>query len=80
MNSEGGGQGSQNPGVMGAGSLLEVGEEGAGGGTSEGGRSQEKWESVFNIGTIFRNRKRTQRQELWKGTGTGGAGCGRWEV
>ena len=61
---------------MGAGSLQEAGEEGAGGGISKGGGSREKWEKFCNIGTIFRNRKSTQR----KGTGTGSPGCGRREV
>ena len=37
-----GGIGGGKPGVMGAGSLREVGEEGAEGGTSKGGRSREK--------------------------------------
>ena len=76
-----GGGGGGNPGVMGAGSLWEAGEEGAGGGISKRGGSQEKWEKFCNICTIFCNRKSTRRQEpLRKGAGTGSAGCGRWEV
>ena len=68
---------------MGAGGLREAGreagEEGAGGGRiSKRGGSREKWEKFRNIGTIFRNRKSTGRREpLWKGVGTGSAGCGR---
>ena len=66
---------------MGAGSLREAGEERAGGGISIGGGSREKWEKFRNIGTIFRNRKSTQRRELpRKGVGTGSAGCRRREV
>ena len=77
----GGGQGGRNPGVMGAGGLWEAGEEGAGCGISKRGGSREKWEKFCNIGTIFRNRKSTWRQEpLRKGAGTGSAGCGRWDV
>ena len=53
----GGGAGGGNPGVMGAGSLREAGEEGAGGGLFKGGGSLEKWEKFRNIGTIFRNKK-----------------------
>ena len=63
---------------MGAGGLRKAGEEGAGGGISKRGRSREKWEKLRNIGTIFRNRRSTRRREpLWKGAGTGSAGCGR---
>ena len=72
----GGRTGGGNPGVMGAGGLRE-----AGGGISKRGGSQEKWEKFRNIGTIFRNRKSTRRREpLWKGAGTGSAGCGRRNV
>ena len=39
---------------MGAGSLQEAGEEGAGGGISKRGGKMEKFR---NIGPIFRNRK-----------------------
>ena len=46
---------------MGAGGLREAGEEGGGGGISKRGGSREKWEQFRNIGTIFRNRKSTQR-------------------
>ena len=75
------GQGGGNPRVMGTGSLREAGEEWTGSGISEGGWSQEKQQKFLNIGTIFRNRKSTQRRELlWKGTGTGSAGCGRREA
>ena len=42
-----GGTGGGNPGVMGAGSLREAGEEGAGGGISKGGGSREKWEKFL---------------------------------
>ena len=52
----GGTGGGGNPGVMGAGSLREAGEEGVGGGKSKGGGSQEKWEKFHNTGTIFRAR------------------------
>ena len=38
----GGGQGGENPGVMGAGGLREAGEEGAGGGISKKGGTREK--------------------------------------
>ena len=77
----GGGTGGGNPGVMGAASLREAGEEGVGGRISKGGGSWEKWEPFCNIGTIFRNRNGTQRRELQrKGAGTGGIGCGRQEV
>ena len=77
----GGGQGVGNPGVMGTGSLREAGGEGAGDGICKGGGSREKWEKFRSIGTIFRNRKSTQRRELLrKGVGTGSAGCGRREV
>ena len=77
----GGGQGDGSPGVMGAGGLREAGEEGAGGEISKRGRSREKWEKFRNTGTIFRNRKGMQRREpLWKGAGTGSAGCGRRDV
>ena len=66
---------------MGARSLREAGEEGAGGGISKGGGSGEKWEKFRNTGTIFRNRKSTGRREpLRKGAGTGSAGGGRREV
>ena len=48
---------------------------------SKKGGSREKWEKFRNIGTIFRNRKsRRRREPLWKGAGTGSAGCGRREV
>ena len=71
-------QGGRNPGVMGAGSLREVGEEEAGGGISKAGGSREKWKKFR---TIFRNRKSTQRREpLWKGAGTGSAGNGKRKV
>ena len=61
--------------------LQEAGEEGAGGGTSKASGSQEKWEKFCNIGTIFCNRKSTQRREpLTTGAGTGSAGCGKREV
>ena len=77
----GAGHGGRSPGVMGAGSLREAGEEGAGGGISKRDGSREKWGKFRNIGTIFRNRKSTQRRELLpKGAGTGSAGCGRREV
>ena len=46
---------------MGAGSLREAGKEGAGGGISKGGGSQEKWDKFRSIGTTFRNRKSTHR-------------------
>ena len=66
---------------MGAGGLREAGEDGEGGGISKRGGSREKWEKFRNTGTIFRNRKSTRRREpLWKGTGTGSAGCGRRDV
>ena len=66
---------------MGAGGLREAGEEGAEGGISKRGGSREKWEKFRNTGTIFRNRKSTRRWEpLWKGAGTGSAGCGRRDV
>ena len=66
---------------MGVGGVREAGEEGAGGGISKRGGSREKWEKFRNIGTIFRNRKSTQRRApLRKGAGTGSAGCGRREV
>ena len=66
---------------MGAGGLRKVGEQGAGGGISEKGGSWEKWVQFCNIGTIFCNRKSTLRWEpLWKGAGTGSAGCGRRDV
>ena len=66
---------------MGAGSLRKAGEEGTGGGISEGGGSREKWQKFRNIGTIFRNRKSTQRRELLrKGAETESAGCGWREV
>ena len=75
------GTGGRNPGVMGAGGLREVGEEGVGGGISKTGGSREKWEKFRNTGTIFRNRKSTRRRErLWKGAKTGSAGCGRRDV
>ena len=77
----GGGQGGGSPGVMGAGGLREAGEEGAEGGISKRGGSREKWENFRNTGTIFRNRKSTRRWEpIWKGAGTGSAGCGRRDV
>ena len=60
---------------------MEAGEEGAGGGIPKRGGSREKWEKFRNIGTIFQNRKSTRRREpLWKGRGTGSAGCGRRDV
>ena len=66
---------------MGAGGLREAREEGAGGGISKRGGNWEKWEKFRNTGIIFRNRKSTRKWEpLWKGTGTGSAGCGRREV
>ena len=50
-------------------------------GISKGGGSREKWEKFRNIGTIFCNRKSTQGRELlWKGAGSGSAGCGRRKV
>ena len=76
-----GGTGGRKPGSQGGGKSREVGEEGVGGGVSKEGGSREKWEKFCNIGTIFRNRKSTQRQELLrKGAGAGIAGCRRWEV
>ena len=78
---DGGGTGGGSLGVMGAGGLREAGEEGARGGISKRGGSREKWEIFRNTDTIFRNRKSTWRREpLWKGAGTGSAGCGRWDV
>ena len=72
MGGGGGTGGGWNPGVMGAGGLREVGEEGAGGRISQRGGSREKWEKFRNIGTIFHNRKSTRRREpLWRG--------GNWE-
>ena len=66
---------------MEAGSLRKAGEAGAGDGISKGGESREKWEIFRNIGTIFRNRKSTQRRELLrKGAKTESAGCGWQEV
>ena len=66
---------------MGVGGLREAGEEGAGGRISKRGGSGEKWEKIPNIGTIFHNRKSTRRRELlWKGAGTGSAGCRRRDV
>ena len=66
---------------MGAGGLREAGEEGAGGGISKRGGRRVKWEKFCNIGTIFCNRKSTQRQEpLRKGAGTGGAGGGKFSL
>ena len=66
---------------MGVGGLWEAGEEGAGGRISKRGGSREKWEKFHNTGTVFRNRKSMRRREpLWKGAGTGSAGCGRWDV
>ena len=63
---------------MGVGGLREAGEEGTAGGISKRGGSWVKWEKFRNIGTIFHNRKSTQRREpLWKGTGTESAGCRR---
>ena len=77
----GGGQEGGNPGVMGAGGLRKAGEEGAGGGISKRGGSQEKWEKFRNTGTKFRNRKSTRKREpLWKGVGSASAGCGRRDV
>ena len=76
-----GGTGDGNPGVMGAGGLREAEEEGAGGGISKRGRSQEKWEKFHNVGMIFCNRKSTRRWgPLRKGAGTRSTGCGRREV
>ena len=76
-----GGQEGGSPGVVGAGGLWEAGEEGAGGRISKRGGSREKWEKFHNIGTIFCNGKSTWRRELlWKGAGTGSAGCRRWDV
>ena len=81
MGGGGEGQGGGSPEVMGAGGLREAGEEGAGGGIFKRGGSREKWGNFRNIGTIFRNRKSTRRREpLWKGAGTGSAGCGRRDV
>ena len=66
---------------MGVGGLREAGEEGVGGGISKRGGSREKWEKIPNIGTIFCNRKSSRRRELlWKGAGTGSAGCRRRDV
>ena len=62
---------------MGMGGLREAGEEGAGGGISKRGGSQEKWEIFCNTGTIFHNRKSTRRWEpLWKGWEPGVQGAG----
>ena len=66
---------------MGAGSLRDAGEEGAGDGISKGRESREKWEKLCNIALIFRKWKSTQRWELLrKGAGIRSAGCGRREV
>ena len=47
----------------------------------QGGREPGGMEKISQHCTIFCNRKGTQRLELvWKGVGTGNAGCGRWEV
>ena len=70
--------GRREPGSNGGG---QAGEEGAGGGISKRGGSRAKWQQFRNIGTIFRNRKSTQRREpLRKGVGTGSAGYGGREV
>ena len=76
-----GGTGGGGPGSNGAGSLREAGEAGMGGGKSKWGENREKWEIFHNTGTIFRNRKSTQRWELLrKEAGTGSTGWGRREV
>ena len=67
--------------------LISVPGGGVGGGQGSGspkvlrrekrGREAGEIGKIRNIGTIFRNRKSTRRREpLWKGAGTGSAGCG----
>ena len=75
-----------NPGVMGAGSLREAGEEGAGGGISKGGGSREKCKKCCSIGTNISakyfaiGKAHGGGNPLRKGAGTRIAGCGRREV
>ena len=68
----GGGEGGRNPGVMGA------EEEGREAGYRRGVGRRQKWQKFRDLGTIFRNRKSTQREPLQKGAGTKGAEGGKF--